>query len=101
MEILCSIALSLRAMTTIILQANGPAQSLNGDSGHQFTWHPANTDGVPDAFWPEVSSRPPSQGRSPINPSNSPQRVLFEVFLVLASAGLAIIAVIVWAPALS
>src|SRR5476651_1911882 len=98
MEILCGFVLLLQAMKTNGLHATGLAQ---GASGYRFTGHPANTNRPDDDFWPEVSSRNPSENSLLINPANSPQRILFEVFLVLASAGLAVAAVVIWGPALS
>ena len=60
---------------------------------------PANRNDPSGGFWLEVSSRP----LNPVSPNreNSPQRVLFEVFLVLAAAALAVAAAIVWGPPLS
>jgi len=42
-----------------------------------------------DDFWPEVCSREVPQT---VNPANSPQRVLFEMFLPLAGVGLLVMA---------
>jgi hypothetical protein len=57
-------------------------------------------DAAADDFWPEVSSQYSRKHPVPVKPENSPQRVLFEVFLVLAAAGLAVAAVVIWGPAL-
>jgi hypothetical protein len=38
-----------------------------------------------DDFWPEVS-RQASPDEAPVDPANTPKRVLFEMFLVLTAA---------------
>jgi len=60
---------------------------------------PANGNDPSGGVWLEVFSRPLKPALP--NPKNSPQRVLFEVFLVLAAAALVVAAEIVWGPALS
>ena len=52
-------------------------------------------------FWPEASSRYSRENLPPMNPANSPQRVLFEVFLILAAAGMVVAAVTLWLPGTS
>lgn len=101
MEILFSFTLSLRAMKTIGSRATGLAQDFKAITGYRFTHRPANTNRPDDDFWPEVSSRHSSENPLLTNPENSPQRVLLEVFLILAGACLAVVAVVIWGPMLS
>ena len=54
-----------------------------------------------DDVWPEVSSRYSLEDPAPANPENSQRRVLFEVGLVLAIAGIMAIAATFLAFALS
>ena len=44
-----------------------------------------------DDFWPEVSSGLWVKQPIPVNPANSPQRVLTEVMLILGAAGLLVL----------
>ncbi|HWY60578.1 MAG TPA: hypothetical protein VNW15_01625 [Rhizomicrobium sp.] len=48
--------------------------------------------------WPEVSSDYALENPAPVNPENAPRRVLFEVALVLAMAGLLAVAAAFMAP---
>ena len=50
-----------------------------------------------DDFWPEVS-RQASPNDGVVDPANAAQRVLFEVFLVLAAAAGAVAAVMFFVP---
>jgi hypothetical protein len=45
-----------------------------------------------DDVWPEVSSRYALDNTAPVNPQNTPRRVLFEVGLVLAIAAIMAVA---------
>jgi hypothetical protein len=54
-----------------------------------------------DDVWPEVSSRYSLENQAPVNSENSQRRVLFEVGLVLAIAGIMAIAAAFLASALS
>ncbi len=53
-----------------------------------------------DDFWPEVS-RQTVPDDAPVDAANTPKRVLFEVFLVLAAAAGALAAVTFLVPAIS
>ncbi len=49
-------------------------------------------DDEADDFWPEVSTRHSREAPLTANPANSPQRVLFEMFLVLAGVAVLVLA---------
>jgi hypothetical protein len=61
----------------------------------------AASAGNEDDIWPEVSSRYALENPAPVNPENAPRRVLFEVALALAIAGLLAVAAAFMAPLLS
>jgi hypothetical protein len=46
----------------------------------------------PDEIWPGVVCHPEAED-APADPANAPRRVLFEVFLILAAAGVLVAAV--------
>jgi hypothetical protein len=46
-----------------------------------------------DSVWPEVSTKYSLENPAPVNPENSLRRVLFEITLVLAIAGILALAV--------
>ena len=52
----------------------------------------------PEDCWPEVCSHCPTQAASPGYAANSQKRILLEVFLVLAGAGMMAAATALWLP---
>ena len=86
-------------MNTTCLQFMRPGDRFKTTVDYGPVLSPANGNEPAGSFWPEVSSRHALQ--NPANPENSPQRILFEVFLVLAAGALAVAAAIVWGPTLS
>jgi len=55
-------------------------------------------DELGSGFWQEVSSRYSRENPVPMNPANKQERVLFEIFLILAAAGALVAAVYVLLP---
>ena len=98
MEVLCRSDLLLRAMKLTLVHM--ASQGLSGADADTRGWYgKAQPDAATDDFWPEVSSQYSRKNPVPLKPENSPQRILFELFLVLAAAGLAVAAVVIWGPA--
>lgn len=56
---------------------------------------------VDDDIWPEVSTRHSLETPAPANPQNTQARVLFEVLLILAIAGIGAMFVTLLGPLLS
>jgi len=70
------------------------------DVGHRSSRERSATrqdDDSSDEFWPEVSRQALPDELS-VNPANTPKRVLFEVFLVLAAALGSVAAVVLLVP---
>ena len=98
MEILCGFGLSLPPMKGDWLKKMSHYPVLDAET-RCWSREVVEQDNEPiDAYWPEVSTRYSRENPAPIKPENAQERVLSEIFLVLAAAGVLVAVVTIWLP---